>query len=135
MQTRSLNSPQSDKKRARRLADRARAEAAKNDFHRLLIKTFGKIRAEELFYPGRQWRFDFYIPDFRLAVEIEGGVFAGGRHTRGAGFSEDIEKYNSALLVGVRVYRINALDLRKPELVKVHVQRLLKLCTVVQGGT
>lgn len=43
---------------------------------------------------GRKWRIDVAFPAARLAVEIEGGVFTGGRHTRGAGFMDDMEKYN-----------------------------------------
>lgn len=48
--------------------------------------------------PGRTkrvpWRIDFAWPDCQLAVEIEGGVFARGRHIRGSGFVEDCAKYN-----------------------------------------
>lgn len=53
---------------------------------------------------GRRWRSDFYIePD--ILVEIEGGVFSGGAHTRGKHFISDCEKYNTATLMGYRVFR------------------------------
>lgn len=53
---------------------------------------------------GRRWRADFFIePD--VLVEIEGGVFVQGRHTRGAAFVSDAEKYNAAALLGYRVFR------------------------------
>lgn len=53
----------------------------------------------------RNWRFDFAWPECRVAVEVEGGVWSNGRHTRGQGFISDIEKYNAAVLQGWRVLR------------------------------
>lgn len=53
----------------------------------------------------RDWRFDFAWPDLRIAAEVEGGSWAGGRHTRGRGFEEDCEKYNAAAEAGWRVFR------------------------------
>ena len=38
---------------------------------------------EHKFMDGRRFRFDFAWADKMLGVEIEGGVFSGGRHTRG----------------------------------------------------
>jgi very-short-patch-repair endonuclease len=71
------------------------------------------IRAEKLpapereykFAPDRKWRFDFAWPARMLAVEVEGGVYSGGRHTRGSGFVKDVEKYNAAAMLGWRVLR------------------------------
>lgn len=65
--------------------------------------------AHEREYPfaksiGRKWRADFFVyPD--LLVEIEGGAWSGGRHTRGSGFTKDIEKYNCATHLGYRLLR------------------------------
>lgn len=56
-------------------------------------------------YP-RRWRFDFAWPEYLLAVEVEGGSYIGGRHSQGAGFHRDCEKYNEALLQGWRVLRV-----------------------------
>jgi very-short-patch-repair endonuclease len=61
---------------------------------------------EFAFYPGRRWRFDFAWPERLLAVEVEGGSWIAGRHTRGAGFEKDLEKYNAASLIGWRVLRV-----------------------------
>jgi len=61
---------------------------------------------EHVFCPTRKWRFDFAWKDKKLALEVEGGVFTGGRHTRGAGFRNDIEKYNTAALMGWMVLRV-----------------------------
>jgi len=61
--------------------------------------------AEHRFHPVRKWRFDFAWPDRKVALEVEGGVFVQGRHSRGAGIRADIEKYNTATLLGWRVLR------------------------------
>lgn len=57
------------------------------------------------YVPARQWRIDFWLPDHQLAIEVEGGAFAGGRHTRGSGFRSDCEKYNALTLAGGRLLR------------------------------
>jgi very-short-patch-repair endonuclease len=60
---------------------------------------------EYKFHPDRKWRFDFCWPELKIAVEVEGGVWSGGRHTTGSGFTKDCEKYNHAALLGYRVLR------------------------------
>lgn len=60
---------------------------------------------EHEFHPARAWRFDLAFVAEKVAVEFEGGVWTGGRHTRGTGYSADIEKYNAASLMGWRVIR------------------------------
>jgi very-short-patch-repair endonuclease len=57
------------------------------------------------FHYERKWRFDFAFPDRKIAVEIEGGTWTKGRHTRPAGFAADCEKYNEATRLGWQVYR------------------------------
>ena len=72
-------------------------------------------RAEYQFHAKRRWRFDFAWPEWRVALEIEGGVFgyrtATGKRQAGAhrsvqGVLRDIEKYNAAALAGWRVLRV-----------------------------
>jgi very-short-patch-repair endonuclease len=66
---------------------------------------------EHRFDPDRKWRFDFAWPAARVALEVEGGVWTGGRHTRGKGFLADVEKYNRAAVLGWRVLRTTPRDL------------------------
>lgn len=61
---------------------------------------------EYRFHPTRRWRFDFAWPRERVAVEIDGGIWTGGRHTRGRGFIADCEKHAEAQLAGWTVLRV-----------------------------
>ena len=81
---------------------------------------------EYRFHPVRRWRTDFvivrkgyplaarghvaegYKRNHVILVEIEGGTYTQGRHTRGAGFAKDCEKYNTAASMGWRVFRFTA---------------------------
>ena len=58
---------------------------------------------EYRFHPTRRWRFDFARPDIRLAIEIDGGVWSGGRHSGGAGQIKDMEKGNAAVALGWQI--------------------------------
>lgn len=60
---------------------------------------------EHRFHPTRKWRFDLADPARMIALEIEGGVWVRGRHTRSGGFIGDCEKYAEATLLGWQVYR------------------------------
>lgn len=60
---------------------------------------------EYRFHPIRRYRFDFAWPELKLAVEVEGGTWSGGRHNRGKGYHEDLAKYNEAEFLGWTVFR------------------------------
>lgn len=60
---------------------------------------------EHRFHPTRQWRFDFAWIDEKVALEIEGGTYVKGAHTRGKHFASDCEKLNEAQLLGWLVIR------------------------------
>jgi hypothetical protein len=60
---------------------------------------------EFAFHRKRKWRFDLAWPELLIAVEIEGGIWTGGRHVRGEGYEGDCEKYNEAQLAGWMVLR------------------------------
>jgi hypothetical protein len=66
---------------------------------------------EYRFAPPRKWRADWAWPDHRVALEVEGGVWTGGRHTRGAGYIKDLEKYSEAAILGWCVIRVTPKDL------------------------
>lgn len=65
-----------------------------------------EIVPEFKFHPKRRWRFDYAFPEYKIAIEVEGGVWTNGRHTRGKGFLGDMEKYNAGTLAGWRIFRV-----------------------------
>jgi very-short-patch-repair endonuclease len=54
----------------------------------------------------RRWRFDLAWPEHLLAVEIDGGGYVNGRHSRGKGMDNDCEKFAIAMIMGWRVLRV-----------------------------
>ncbi len=61
---------------------------------------------EYRFSPPRKWRFDFAWPGHKLAIEVDGGLWVGGRHNRARGYITDCEKLLAAQLLGWRVVKI-----------------------------
>jgi hypothetical protein len=61
---------------------------------------------EYRFHPIRRWRFDlaWIEPDRRIALEVNGGLWTRGRHSRGTGQEADYEKHATATLLGWRVF-------------------------------
>jgi very-short-patch-repair endonuclease len=85
---------------------------------RAMCKEYGISIVSEFHFAlnyGRKWRFDYAILDHKIAIEIEGGVWIGGRHTRGSGFVKDMEKYNKAAVIGWRVLRFTPQEIHKTE--------------------
>jgi very-short-patch-repair endonuclease len=75
-----------------------------------------KLEEEVRFHPVRRWRFDFAHMETLVAVEIEGGTWTGGRHTRPVGYEKDCEKYNAAGALGWTVFRLTSRMIRKENL-------------------
>lgn len=67
---------------------------------------------EYRFHPERKWRFDYaWLPvdcipnvsEAMVALEVQGGLFVNGRHSRGAALLKEHEKLNEAAALGWRV--------------------------------
>jgi very-short-patch-repair endonuclease len=67
------------------------------------------------FHPVRRWRFDFWLPEHRIGIEMEGGTWSGGRHVRGKGYESDLRKYNEAARMGIRVFRFTSNMVQRAE--------------------
>jgi len=78
----------------------------------ILWKSLGGwgLLKEYKFADGRRFRFDYYHID-GVAIELEGGVWSRGRHTRPTGFLNDMEKYNLAASMGILVFRVPSHDI------------------------
>lgn len=63
-------------------------------------------------FSQRRWRFDAALVDAKIAIELEGGVWTGGRHTTGSGFTNDCAKYNTATVNGWAILRFTSTMLR-----------------------
>ena len=98
---------------ARKLANENREREYEMFRRKLAAFTGCEIKPEHSFFPGRKWRLDFAIVDLKIGIEIEGGVWANGRHTRGKGFIEDMQKYNAAVTLGWAILRFTPQDLNK----------------------
>lgn len=91
----------------------------------LIWEPYGLVTpvTEWKFHPIRKWRFDYAWPYINgevpkggpIAVEIEGGIWVKGAHTRGKHFLSDCEKYNTATAMGWRVFRFTPQQLKKGE--------------------
>lgn len=56
--------------------------------------------------PERRFMADFYFPAARVVVEVEGGGFVNGRHSRGAGIENDAEKSALIAQMPARLIRV-----------------------------
>ncbi|EET82158.1 DUF559 domain-containing protein [Acinetobacter radioresistens] len=79
---------------------------------------------EYKFHPKRHWKADFHMTGTKILVEIEGGIWTGGRHTRGKGFIHDMEKYNAATVLGYQVLRFSTEQVKSGLAVR-QIERLL----------
>lgn len=92
------------------------AHSQSRAIHALFIKQCKEAglpepQTELQFAKPRKWRFDFYwnrsFHWVRIAVEIEGGLYIKGGHSRGAAYEKNLQKYNEATLRGWRLFRFS----------------------------
>lgn len=82
---------------------------------------------EYKFHADRNWRADFLITGTKILIEVEGGIWSGGRHTRGKGFIADMEKYNAAAILGFKVLRFDTQQVKSGLAIK-------QIENLVRGG-
>jgi hypothetical protein len=78
---------------------------------------------EHRFHAVRRWRFDYAIPEIKLACEYHGHAGFIGRsgasgHSSIKGLTNDAEKINSAIACGWRVLAFTALHFKYNDRIK-----------------
>jgi len=80
-------------------------------FIEYVIKTLGVQYVTEFqFAKPRKFRFDYAIPELKIAIEYEGIRSSKSRHTTITGYTNDTTKYNLAAVNGWAVLRYTALN-------------------------
>ncbi|PJG67809.1 PDDEXK family nuclease [Acinetobacter seifertii] len=82
---------------------------------------------EYKFHAERNWRADFLITATNILIEVEGGIWSNGRHTRGKGYLGDMEKYNAAAVMGFKVLRFDTQQVKSGLAIK-------QIENLVRGG-
>lgn len=99
-----------------------RTELEQKFYTRFLQLGEGLPIPQEQYQPikHRKWRCDFAWPAQKVIVEVEGGIFSEGRHSRGVGYSRDCDKYNTLQLDGWIVLRYTVLMIDNDPLKMIH---------------
>lgn len=122
-------------------SERESLEKAFLDAWKAIAKDLPLPETQAMFHPTRKWRFDFawklkvYARDesgamrceeFKVAVEIQGGAFSQGGHSRGAQQARDHAKLNEAQRLGWIVLQYGTKAMGDPYKVAAEVAELLR---------
>lgn len=89
------------------------------------LKAYGiGYEQEYQFNENRKWRADFHITGTKFLIEVEGGIWSNGRHTRGKGYIADMEKYNLATELGYSVFRYSTEQVKSGKAIE-EIRRLI----------
>ena len=70
-------------------------------FHQLCVVVGLPMPTQEYrFAAPRRWRWDFAWPDRKVALEVNGGVWIRGKHSRGKGQVNDFAKWSEGAAQG-----------------------------------
>ena len=84
-----------------------------------------ELDQEFRFHDVRKFRFDYAMPDRKIAIELEGGIWRkqGGAHSGGVAANRDCEKYNLAALNGWTIFRLTT-DMITAD----HIRPIINFC-------
>jgi very-short-patch-repair endonuclease len=79
------------------------------------------------FHPTRKWKFDYAWTYLKVVLELEGGAYAGHGHRSVGKFLADMEKYNTAAMMGWKVLRCTTTQMESGEAFEMVHKALYKL--------
>ena len=65
------------------------------------------------FMVDRKFEFDFAFPTIKLAIEVQGGIWIVGGHTKGVGIKQDHDKNQNACALGWQMLYCCPDDIKK----------------------
>ncbi len=87
------------------------------------------VRTNYIPYDDAKFEIDFAWPEILVAVEIDGGTFTRGKHTRGTGYDIDCQKRNRLTSDGWRVLVFTTTDLKKRSRIVLPLLRTIKIAS------
>jgi very-short-patch-repair endonuclease len=92
-----------------------------------------EIVREYRFDAKRRYRLDIAVPERKVGLEIEGGLFSKGAHSRPVGIIRDMAKGNLLVFLGWKVLRYTPLQVRQGDAIA-GLKQLLKCDLVLNQG-
>ena len=85
-----------------------------NKFRDFFVREY-KIEKPKRLWKSRKssWKVDFLSTKLKIAIEIQGGTFSGGGHSRGAYQHSDFDKANYLQNLGYKIYFLDTLHIRE----------------------
>lgn len=90
----------------------------------LQLLKFPQFVREYPFHKTRKWRLDFFFPDYKVGIEVQGGIHTGGHHVTGTGYEKDCDKLNEAQIAGIIMLYVTPKMIKTGEAV-VYIERAL----------
>ena len=85
------------------------------------------VQTELKFHPVRKWRMDVSFLDYQLSIEVQGGTYSHGRHSRGPQMHNDYDKLNAAQLLGWRVLYFDTKHIKDIDTTVETIRQMLKV--------
>jgi very-short-patch-repair endonuclease len=109
-----------------RLTAKAKSEKWQQLMAMQLAASGIKFRPQYTWHTSRKFSADFVVGNYgNLIVEVDGGLFINGGHTRGARREYDYERDAEAMMLGFRVLRVSPRQVKQGKAIQ-WIQELLK---------